>query len=187
MKYAVATLAYFFAAASAQSLSDIPACALPCIDDARTKATDCAADDYQCICSHVEALSTAATECVLGECGQDVAIQQVLPAVTAFCQAVNNGGGETPEPTSEPASTSEPTSETTSVPTVTATSTEVSSSSSASVPVTSSPGSTLTPTFGGGNATATASTSSLIPTAGAAIVNSMGPFAMVVLGALAAL
>ncbi|GAW18354.1 hypothetical protein ANO14919_078290 [Xylariales sp. No.14919] len=194
MKYSVAALAFAAAAVSAQSLSDIPQCASSCINDARTQNTDCAADDYKCICSNIQVLSTAATSCVLSACGQDVAINQVLPAVQQFCDAVNNGDVPAPAPTSE--STSEATSEATSVPTSesavestsepTATQTEEptevpSSSSGASAPRT-----TVTPTFGGSNATATAPVTSLVPSAGAAIAGSIGGFAMVALGALAA-
>lgn len=49
MKYAIAA-AVLVTIVSAQSLSDIPQCALPCIDDARTSSTNCATDDYACIC-----------------------------------------------------------------------------------------------------------------------------------------
>ncbi|TGJ83194.1 hypothetical protein E0Z10_g5572 [Xylaria hypoxylon] len=185
MKYTVAALAFAAAAVSAQSLSDIPECAVPCIDDARTKGTNCAVDDYKCICSNIEALTAAATPCVLSACGAEIALNDLLPAVQTFCDAVNNGGGETPAPTSE--TTSEPTSESTVEPTEYPT--EVSSSSSVSAPVTTESSSsepTLAPTFGGGNATATTSSSPLIPTAGAAIAGSIGGFAMVALGALAA-
>lgn len=50
MKYTAAILALAAAVVSAQSLSDIPTCAQPCIDDARTKETSCSATDYKCIC-----------------------------------------------------------------------------------------------------------------------------------------
>ncbi|KAI1774462.1 hypothetical protein F4818DRAFT_419995 [Hypoxylon cercidicola] len=49
MKYITAA-AVLVTIASAQSISDIPQCAIPCIDDARTTSTNCAADDYPCIC-----------------------------------------------------------------------------------------------------------------------------------------
>ncbi|KAF2973119.1 hypothetical protein GQX73_g257 [Xylaria multiplex] len=177
MKYAVAALAFVAATVSAQSLSDIPECATPCIDDARTSETSCAADDYQCICSNIDALTAAATSCVLDACGSETALNEVLPAVQSFCEAVSNGGGATSTPVSEPTSesTPAPTSEATSEPTATQTEepTEV-------------PSTTVAPTFTGGNATATTPVTSLVPTAGAAVAGSIGGFAMMALGALAA-
>ncbi|KAI0536176.1 hypothetical protein GGR58DRAFT_405861 [Xylaria digitata] len=178
MKYTITALAFVAAAVSAQSLSDIPECATSCINDARTSETNCAADDYACICRNIDALTAAATTCVLDACGPETALNEVLPAVQNFCEAVSNGGGETSTPVSEPTSesTPAPTSESTSEPTATQTEepTEV-------------PSTTLAPTFSGGNATATTSVTSLVPTAGAAIAGSIGGFAMVALGALAAL
>ncbi|KAI0438817.1 hypothetical protein F4803DRAFT_74844 [Xylaria telfairii] len=202
MKYTAAILA-LAAAVSAQSLSDIPTCAQPCIDDARTKETSCSATDYKCICDNIDKLTAAGTSCVLSSCGADVALNKVLPAIQAFCTAVENGGGATSEPasSSSPASTSEP-AQSTSAPASSssaAASTPAGSSSAAgyptegstSAPVTvtqsSYPGTTAVPTYGGNNGTATPTTSAtLIPTAGAAIAGSMGGFAMLALGAMAA-
>ncbi|KAI0196814.1 hypothetical protein EV127DRAFT_88918 [Xylaria flabelliformis] len=203
MKYTVAALA-LAAAVSAQSLSDIPACALPCIDDARTKDTTCGADDYKCICDNINKLQTDATSCVLSSCGADTALNQVLPAVQKFCAAVESGGGATSEPSSTPSSTptSEPTSTPTSAPTSQPTSESTASptseptgyptelpTSQSTVTVTSQssyPGTTLAPTNPGGNTTATTSATQSIPTAGAAVAGSIGSLAMLVLGALAA-
>ncbi|KAI8951205.1 hypothetical protein F4801DRAFT_546001 [Xylaria longipes] len=200
MKYIVSALA-LAAAVSAQSLSDIPTCAQPCIDDARTKETSCGADDYKCICDNIDKLQAAATSCVLSACGADTALSQVLPAVQAFCTAVENGGGATSEPTSAPTSepTSEPnTSESTAVPTSESTPAPTSEptgypteapTSQSTVVVTSQssyPGTTQAPTFPGANATSTISPTQSIPTAGAAVAGSIGGFAMLVLGALAA-
>ncbi|KAI1190289.1 hypothetical protein F5B17DRAFT_107198 [Nemania serpens] len=201
MKYTIAALAFAAAAVSAQSLSDIPQCALPCIDDARTKNTSCAADDFKCICDNVNTLTTAATSCVLGACGADAAVNEVIPAVQKFCADVESGGGSsasTSGPTSQPtsestsesasestsASTSEPTSEVTSE--LTSQSTAGSTSAATITSQSSYPGTTTTPTYVGGNATATASATSTIPTAGAAIASYMGGLAMAILGALAA-
>ncbi|KAI1273850.1 hypothetical protein F5Y07DRAFT_375314 [Xylaria sp. FL0933] len=193
MRYTVAALALAAAGVSAQSLSDIPQCAIPCINDAVASATTCAADDYKCICNNSDALTGASTTCVLGACDEDVALNQVLPAVQKFCAAVLSGGGSTSAPASTPTSesTPAPTSESTAAPTSEPTGypTEAPTSSSASVPVTSQssyPGTTLVPTVGGGNATATTPVTSVIPTAGAAVVGSVGGVAMMVLGALAA-
>ncbi|KAI0117985.1 hypothetical protein GGR51DRAFT_555267 [Nemania sp. FL0031] len=212
MKYTVVSLA-FATGVYAQSLSDIPSCALPCIDTARTQTTSCAADDYKCICDNINTLTAAATSCVLSACGADVATNQVLPAVQAFCAAVENGSSQTSAtsaptsaPTSTPTSTpsSTPTSETTSAstseqssesttgPTSTSGSTSGSASGSASGPTSeptvtsqsSSAGTTPSPTNSGDSPTAT--TSSTVPTAGAAAAGSVGGLAMFILGALAA-
>ncbi|KAI1350220.1 hypothetical protein F5Y01DRAFT_286708 [Xylaria sp. FL0043] len=201
MRYNVAALALAAAGVSAQSLSDIPQCAIPCINDAVASATTCAADDYKCICNNSDALTGASTSCVLTACGEDTALNQVLPAVQKFCEAVLSGGGSTSAPASTPTSestpapTSESTAQSTAESTVASTSeptgypTEAPTSSSVSVPVTSQssyPGTTLVSTAGGGNATATTPVTSVIPTAGAAVVGSVGGVAMMVLGALAA-
>lgn len=90
MKYTFAAAA-LVAVASAQSLSDIPSCALSCINDARSSATSCAMDDYACICKNQEALTAAATTCVLKECGAEKALNEVLPAVKAFCEKIAEG------------------------------------------------------------------------------------------------
>jgi hypothetical protein len=72
------------ATVAAQSLSDIPACALPCIDAARTSTTTCAADDYTCICANINPLTTAATPCVLTDCGATVAASKFSPNIEAI-------------------------------------------------------------------------------------------------------
>lgn len=68
---------------SAQSISDIPACALPCIKDGVAK-TDCKDTDLGCICKAENfKIQGAATSCVLSKCGADKAVSKfdvlVLP------------------------------------------------------------------------------------------------------------
>ncbi|KAI0403351.1 hypothetical protein F4802DRAFT_293732 [Xylaria palmicola] len=210
MKYTVAALA-LAAVVAAQTLADIPACALPCINEARESSTNCAETDYKCICDNINTLTTAATPCVISSCGADVAINQVLPATQRFCAAVNAGTGPTSgstsaaptsaEPTSEPTaqptsgsagqSTAEPTGEPTGEPTsggATASTEQPSvyptASSSSAV---SNPGTTQAPGGAGGNGTVVVPPTSVIPTAGAAVAGSIGGFAMLALGALAVL
>ncbi|KAJ3476877.1 hypothetical protein NLG97_g8992 [Lecanicillium saksenae] len=77
MKFAVA--ATLFTLAVAQSASDIPSCAKPCLDDAVTKGTKCSTTDYACICPHISELQGAATSCVLEKCGADVALSKPNP------------------------------------------------------------------------------------------------------------
>ncbi|KAK7995377.1 hypothetical protein PG990_014150 [Apiospora arundinis] len=81
MKYAFATAALAAAVVSAQTLADIPACALPCLSDAVTKNTNCQVTDYKCICEHGDALQSAAGSCVMDKCGAQEAVSTVLPAL----------------------------------------------------------------------------------------------------------
>lgn len=80
MKYAFAAAA-LAATVSAQSLSDIPSCAIPCIDASRTAVTTCTADDYACLCDNITAIQGDATTCVISGCGADVAVStlDILP------------------------------------------------------------------------------------------------------------
>ncbi|KAI1437399.1 hypothetical protein GGR50DRAFT_692180 [Xylaria sp. CBS 124048] len=241
MKYTIAALA-FAAAVSAQSLSEIPACAVPCIDDARVKNTNCAADDYKCLCDNINALTVAATTCVASACGPEKAVNEVLPAVSKFCDEVKKGGGSSsasaptpaPAPTSSAPATSssaapteatgyptapEPASSSGSAP---ASQSSGAATSSGSSPATESsgvashssfPATSLVPTLGGGNGTASSISSAVgsasasasksasksasatasstasvsnVPTGDGAVVGSIGGLAMMVLGALAA-
>ncbi|KAK7959539.1 uncharacterized protein PG986_004393 [Apiospora aurea] len=116
MKYAFTAVA-LIAAVSAQDMSGIPACAVPCIQSAAA-TTSCSATDYKCICNDVDAIQGAASSCVMDKCGATVAvckshtplpptplfrvnaptqttnnlllaaIAQVLPAVKDFCTKV---------------------------------------------------------------------------------------------------
>ncbi|KAK6858511.1 hypothetical protein PG995_006210 [Apiospora arundinis] len=88
MKYAFATAALVAAVVSAQTLADIPACALPCLSDAVTKNTDCQVTDYKCICEHGDALQSAAGSCVMDKCGAQEAVSTVLPALKGMCAKV---------------------------------------------------------------------------------------------------
>ncbi|KAK6836683.1 hypothetical protein PG987_007178 [Apiospora arundinis] len=81
MKYAFATAALVATVVSAQTLADIPACALPCLSDAVTKNTNCQVTDYKCICEHGDTLQSAAGSCVMDKCGAQEAVSTVLPAL----------------------------------------------------------------------------------------------------------
>jgi hypothetical protein len=80
MKFIVAALA-LAVAATAQTIDDVPDCAIPCLEDAVASTTDCAADDYPCICSNFSTVQSAAIGCVLGACGLDVALSTSLPTL----------------------------------------------------------------------------------------------------------
>ncbi|KAI0182950.1 hypothetical protein EV127DRAFT_517361 [Xylaria flabelliformis] len=71
--------------ASAQTWSDIPACAQPCILDAVAATTDCGSTDYACICASQDTVEPAAEDCVVAACGEEVAETEVVPAVAALC------------------------------------------------------------------------------------------------------
>lgn len=107
MKYVYAALA-LAAAVRAQTRDDIPECAIPCLDDAIQSETDCAVDDYPCVCENFETIQGVATSCVIEECGPETALNEVLPAVEALCENAGSEPTSSSEPTEEP--TSEPTS-----------------------------------------------------------------------------
>ncbi|KAK4100166.1 hypothetical protein N658DRAFT_497628 [Parathielavia hyrcaniae] len=100
MKYTTAILALAAAAAKAQDLSLFPECSRPCIIDAVGTSTNCAIDDYPCICNNMDAVKQAATPCVVNACGIDVALNEVLPATEEFCAQVLNPGSSSASPAS---------------------------------------------------------------------------------------
>merc|ERR1712169_119424 len=110
MKYAFVAIA-LAAAVHAQTIDDVPECAIPCLDDAIASETDCATDDYPCVCENFEAIQGVATSCVISECGAETALNEVLPAVEALCE---NAGSE---PTEEPSTSAAPTNGTGPAPT----------------------------------------------------------------------
>ena len=90
MKYAFAAAA-LVAVASAQSIADIPSCAIGCIEQAVSSATKCSKEDYACICKSQDALTAVGVPCVLEKCGAEKAMNEVLPAVKAICAQVADG------------------------------------------------------------------------------------------------
>ncbi|KAJ6444565.1 CFEM domain-containing protein [Purpureocillium lavendulum] len=92
--FAVVTLA-LASLVAAQSRSDIPSCALPCLDDAVKASTSCATDDFSCICASMDKVQGAAAGCILSKCGQDKALNEVLPAAKKLC-------ANAPAPTAKP-------------------------------------------------------------------------------------
>lgn len=78
MKYAFVALA-LAAAARAQSRSDIPSCALDCLDEAITSKTSCTTTDYTCVCKNFDSIQGSATSCVIKACGADVAVSKFSP------------------------------------------------------------------------------------------------------------
>ncbi|KAI2470797.1 hypothetical protein F4781DRAFT_158073 [Annulohypoxylon bovei var. microspora] len=186
MKYTIVVLA-LATFASAQSLSDIPQCALPCIDSARTGSTNCSADDYACICKNKDAITTAGTSCVLKSCGATVATGQVLPAVSAFCNAVESGNSGSSSSLAL-SSSAIAASTSTDVISTSASATEIATTSETSVSTSAASMTSMASTsVGGSNSTGnyTSSYPTAVPTAGAASV--AGSLAVMALGFLAAL
>lgn len=73
MKYAFAAIA-LAAVARAQTLGDVPKCAIPCLDEAIKSETTCAIEDLACVCENFSAIQGVATGCVLEACGPEVAV-----------------------------------------------------------------------------------------------------------------
>ncbi|UPL01966.1 hypothetical protein LCI18_012900 [Fusarium solani-melongenae] len=93
MKFSLAVVA-LIASVQAQSLSDVPSCALPCLDDAIESETDCKTTDLVCVCKDFDKVRSKATSCVIDKCGADVAINKVLPATEGLCKNPGSGGSE---------------------------------------------------------------------------------------------
>jgi hypothetical protein len=85
MKYSFA-FAALVAAVQAQSLGDVPKCAIPCLDKAIASESSCDKTDLACVCKNFDDIRSAATSCVIDECGSDVAINEVLPATEKLCE-----------------------------------------------------------------------------------------------------
>ncbi|KAK9441841.1 Extracellular membrane protein, CFEM domain protein [Metarhizium brunneum] len=93
MKFTAVAAISMAALVSAQSISDIPACALPCIKDSVAK-TDCKVTDLGCICKkeNFSKIQGDATSCVISGCGATKAVGEVLPATEKLCAGNADGG-----------------------------------------------------------------------------------------------
>jgi CFEM domain len=67
--YTVVAIALAVLGAHAQSRNDIPPCALPCIDSAVKKNTNCDTTNFTCICPKLESIQGPIADCVLQACG----------------------------------------------------------------------------------------------------------------------
>ncbi|KAK3326219.1 hypothetical protein B0H66DRAFT_600355 [Apodospora peruviana] len=191
MKYSAVAVAAFVAFASAQDISSIPKCAIPCIDEAAA-AIPCATTDYKCICENQDALVAGATTCVIEACTASVALGEVVPATDAFCAAVLAGGGDdTPAPapsSAAPAPSSAAPAPSSAAPAPSSAAPAPSSAAPSGYPVApSSAVSSFVSSVSSAAPAASSTTSSDKPvvTAGAAAV--AGSFGLMVLGAVAAL
>lgn len=86
MKFLLMLLTLAAGLVAAQDISDIPACAQPCIADAVSSATDCSVTDYKCICipDNAQAIASAGAPCVVEKCGSEVAISTYCLGVLMF-------------------------------------------------------------------------------------------------------
>ncbi|KHN97271.1 Extracellular membrane protein, CFEM domain protein [Metarhizium album ARSEF 1941] len=93
MKFTAVAAIAMAAVASAQS--EVPSCALPCLNDAVKSQTKCATTDYACVCKeeNFTKVQGAASSCVLEKCGTEVALNKVLPAAKALCDKAGSSGG----------------------------------------------------------------------------------------------
>lgn len=81
MRILVAFLTLVVGLTAAQSLGgSVPACAIPCLTAATTAATTCSVTDAACQCKvdNYKAIYVAALNCVLDNCGADVALGKFL-------------------------------------------------------------------------------------------------------------
>ncbi|KAJ4263006.1 hypothetical protein NW762_006619 [Fusarium torreyae] len=194
MKYSFA-IAALVAAVSAQSLGDVPKCAIPCLDDAIASKTKCDKTDLACVCKDFDSVRSAATSCVIEKCGSDVAINEVLPATEKLCDNPEAGSGDSDTTkvetstkvvvttsakvveTTAAAETTEAAEETTSVPPV------VESTTKVVPPVINTPAPTPTSEEGGAGGSTPAPTN--VGENSAAGVKGLGAIAMVAIAALA--
>ncbi|KAG8159406.1 hypothetical protein KVR01_011067 [Diaporthe batatas] len=196
MKPSLLALSALAGLASSQCVSSIPECARDCLVVA-AGSVGCGETDYACQCTsqHQTDITTSATTCVLAACGEQVAINEVLPAADAFCSAINAGAScssasagvtSTGASSASGSTSSQESTQSTSVsqtgtgaePTATTGSSSSSSSSS------SSASGTAVTTGSSATGTATGASASASSTAAAAKMGSVGSLGMAVLGAL---
>ncbi|UKZ61820.1 uncharacterized protein TrAtP1_003079 [Trichoderma atroviride] len=94
---------------AAQSLSDyFPKCSVDCLEEATKQATSCSTTDAVCFCvqSNYEAIYNSGLACVLKDCGNDVAVDKVLPAAIQFCSAASSSASAAATATAAGESTS---------------------------------------------------------------------------------
>ncbi|KAM4064538.1 CFEM domain-containing protein [Hirsutella rhossiliensis] len=87
MKLSVVALV-FAAAVQAQSLKDIPACAVPCLEASVKKKTSCQTTDLRCVCKpeNFSKIRDDATSCVITRCGAETG--KVIEATQKLCKSV---------------------------------------------------------------------------------------------------
>ncbi|KAL8377444.1 hypothetical protein RB595_008227 [Gaeumannomyces hyphopodioides] len=187
MKYSTAFAAFTAAGlASAQGLDSVPQCARQCLGPA-IKETGCSETDVACFCkpANREKIVSAGTGCVLQSCGQEKALNEVLPAITKVCESASGGPSNTFMPGTTMPTTGGAT--TTASPTAPGTGATTTNTLVSGVPTfrpttTTRPGTNGTGSTGGTNGTTTSSP----PSAGAPKLTGLGGVAMLALAFFAA-
>ncbi|RFU74302.1 extracellular membrane, cfem domain-containing [Trichoderma arundinaceum] len=64
----------------------VPTCAVPCIESAISKTTECEVTDFACACKFQGRINGAASSCVVDSCGLRNALKKVVPAVRKLCK-----------------------------------------------------------------------------------------------------
>ncbi|ATZ54202.1 hypothetical protein BCIN_10g02180 [Botrytis cinerea B05.10] len=213
MQFTIVSVLALASLALAQD-SGIPSCAQPCIDDAAKSETTCGATDKACQClpDNVSKIQTAATTCVIKECGITVALtvpdaaakecaslpaSSAAPASTSSASAAPSSAVESSSSAAAPSSSaaeSSPVVSSTAASTLvssTAASTPVSSTATPT-PVSSVAATTITsgvaaPTGSNATATGPSPTSSTAPFTGAGAQVKASFAGALVLGVVAAL
>ncbi|TEY36939.1 hypothetical protein BOTCAL_0533g00020 [Botryotinia calthae] len=211
MQFTIVSVLALASLALAQD-SGIPSCAQPCIDNATKSETTCGTDKAcQCLSDNVSKIQTAATTCVIKECGITVALTvpdaaakecASLPASSAAAASTSAASAapssSAVESSSSSAAPSSSAAESSPVVSSTAASTPVSStaastpvSSHASTPVSSVAATTITsgvaaPTGSNATATGPSPTSSTAPFTGAGAQVKASIAGALVLGVVAA-
>jgi hypothetical protein len=100
----VLAVAATFAFASAQDLSNVPQCAIPCFV-AALPASKCGTTDIQCQCTTGrEPMQAALMQCVPTKCSQEDALK-IIPAVSALCASAGVTLSDIPSATATAPST----------------------------------------------------------------------------------
>ncbi|OLN88244.1 hypothetical protein CCHL11_00075 [Colletotrichum chlorophyti] len=165
MKFTAATLA-LVGLAAAQSLSQFPQCSQECLSSAITENGECSVGDFDCLCTpeNFQSIVEGSLPCVLDACGEDVSVNQVLPAAASICGDVITGGGAGAAPsTTAPGAASSAPGAASSVPGAVSSSPRVTSSSPATA---ATPVATPAATSNRGSVAVT----TIITTAGSAVV-----------------
>ncbi|KAH0613998.1 uncharacterized protein H6S33_005884 [Morchella sextelata] len=163
----VLAIAGLVASVSAQSLSDLPSCALTCLTTGLA-ATSCSITDFKCACSNTAFVSGSAT-CIQGSC-PEADQQKALSAAGALCSAAGvtipttfPASGSTPA-TSAASSSAAVSSSAAATTTATATATTTAAVSSSAAPVSSGTVESFPTVIASGSSTLT---TSAVPSASA--------------------
>lgn len=80
MRFAIFATVVFVSSVVGQTMNDVPACARGCIEASTKKVTNCKWGDLKCSCKteNREKILSDSLQCVVNQCGLDVAISKSL-------------------------------------------------------------------------------------------------------------